>query len=329
MTLRRPSSSGGVANYASALGCGKTPSAASLLVFFALAFAWSWTCWLLAPALKVHSPVAAITLSLAGGFGPSLAAVAVVAYGDGLSGLRRWLMKCIQWRAGWYRALLAFVFPVVFMGLAATAHVALGGSLPPSQAAGHVGMAAANFLLIFFVGGPLGEEFGWRGYALPALSLRWGWRFGSLLLGAVWAVFHVVALAQAGRATGWIAWWSLGTVASRVVIVWLYNNAGRSVLTAALFHAMQNLTWQLFPVQGSYYDPRITGLIMLGIAVAVAWLWGRARWPGADITERGRGCEAVRTRGAAGLWAGVCRRNDSATYCAAPGLSATDHRPGH
>ena len=53
----------------------ETPCAASLLTFFALAFAWSWICWLLAPALKSDYPVAATTLSLAGGFGPSLAAV--------------------------------------------------------------------------------------------------------------------------------------------------------------------------------------------------------------------------------------------------------------
>ena len=55
-------------------------SAAALLAFFALAFALSWTCWLLAPALKVDFPVEAAALSLTGDFGSSLAAVAVVDY---------------------------------------------------------------------------------------------------------------------------------------------------------------------------------------------------------------------------------------------------------
>ena len=273
MPSKKPSSSGAVASFAPALRCGETRSAASLLVFFALAFAWSWTCWLLAPALKVHSPVAAITLSFAGGFGPSLAAVAVVAYGDGMSGLRRWLMKCMQWRAGWHWALLAFVFPVVFMGLAAAAHVALGGSLPPSQAAGQVGMAAANFLLIFFVGGPLGEEFGWRGYALPALSLRWGWRFGSLLLGAVWAVWHLPLFYSAGTVQNHLPMglYALSAIASSVLFAWLFNRSHGSVVPVLVLHTAVNAWSLIIPVMvlpdGSNLRPF---QIVVGILVLTA-----------------------------------------------------------
>ena len=131
-----------------------------MLTFFALAFAWSWTFWLLAPALKADFPVTSITMSLMGGFGPSLAALVIVACSSGTAGLRRWLQRRLRWRVGWRWVALAFLFPVVFMGLAAAIHVALGGSLPPSPAVGHVGLAAASFLLVFLVGGPLGEEFG-------------------------------------------------------------------------------------------------------------------------------------------------------------------------
>lgn len=67
---------------------------------------------------------------------------------------------------------------------------------------------------------------------------------------------------------------ALGTIAARVIIVWLYNNTGRSVLAAALFHATQNVTWQLFPVQGSYYDPGVTSLILALVAAFVALAWG-------------------------------------------------------
>ena len=59
-------------------------SAASLLTFFALAFVWSWTCWLLAPVLQAERPFAATALSLAGGLGSSLAAVIVMVYGSGI-----------------------------------------------------------------------------------------------------------------------------------------------------------------------------------------------------------------------------------------------------
>ncbi len=60
-------------------------------------------------------------------------------------------------------------------------------------------------------------------------------------------------------------------------MVWLYNHTGKSVFVAALFHAMINLTWQLFPIDGSYYDPRVTGLIAAGVALLVAVSWARRR----------------------------------------------------
>ena len=74
----------------------RLPSLGFLLTFFVLAFAWSGSCWWLAPALKVDAPVTATVLSLAGDFGPSLAAVVIVAYGSGGVGLRRWLTRCLQ-----------------------------------------------------------------------------------------------------------------------------------------------------------------------------------------------------------------------------------------
>lgn len=70
------------------------------------------------------------------------------------------------------------------------------------------------------------------------------------------------------------SWQSLAMVAERVLQVWLYNNTGKSVFAAALFHAMVNVTWQLFPNQGSHYDPRITGLIAAFVAVIVTVVWG-------------------------------------------------------
>jgi hypothetical protein len=83
-----------------------------------------------------------------------------------------------------------------------------------------------------------------------------------------------VALLQAHRSPVSIAWWSLWTVALRVIIVWLYNNTGKTVYAAALFHTTINETWQLFPIQGSFFDPRVTGAITALVAAAVVVLWG-------------------------------------------------------
>ena len=215
---------------------------AAVFVFFVLAFAWSWFFWLLAPRLRLEAPVTATALALVGGFGPSLAAVAVVAHQAGHCGLRRWLSRCLKWQVGWRWMALAFFFPVAFMGLAAAIHVALGGTLPPSPAAGHVLLAAANFVLVFLVGGPLGEEFGWRGYALPALQRRWGWRIASLVLGAVWTLWHLPLFYSAGTVQSHLLMglYALSSIASSVLFAWLFNRTEGSVLLVLVLHTAVN-----------------------------------------------------------------------------------------
>jgi hypothetical protein len=106
------------------------------------------------------------------------------------------------------------------------------------------------------------------------LQDRWNTLTAAILLGAVWATWHWVPLVQAHRSLAWIAWWSLGTVGLRVLIVWLYNNTGKSVFAAALFHDMVNVSWLLFPNYGSHWDPRINGLIAVFVAAVVTVVWG-------------------------------------------------------
>lgn len=223
---------------------------AAVIVFFVLAFAWSWFFWLLAPLLRPEAPVTATALALVGGFGPSLAAVAVVAHQAGRRGLRRWLSRCLQWRVGWRWMALAFFFPVAFMGLAAAIHVALGGTLPPSPAAGHALLAAANFVLVFLVGGPLGEEFGWRGYALPALQRRWGWRIASLVLGGVWTLWHLPLFYSAGTVQSHLPMglYALSAIASSVLFAWLFNRTEGSVLLVLVLHTAVNAWSLVIPV---------------------------------------------------------------------------------
>jgi uncharacterized protein len=68
--------------------------------YFALTFAWSWACWGLSPAVKPQLPWLATLLMFAGSFGPSLAAVVVVASTRKWLGLRAWLGCCLRWRIG-------------------------------------------------------------------------------------------------------------------------------------------------------------------------------------------------------------------------------------
>ncbi|MEQ1508552.1 MAG: CPBP family intramembrane glutamic endopeptidase [Myxococcota bacterium] len=129
-------------------------------------------------------------------------------------------------------------------------------------------LPAVGLTALFLVAGAA-EELGWTAVATDPLVARLGPMGAGLALGAVWAGFHLVPLAEAHRSWGWVAWWSLGTVAARVVMVWLYERTGRSVFATIAFHAALNLAWQLFPVQGSFYDPRVSSPILAAMAAVL------------------------------------------------------------
>jgi hypothetical protein len=249
-----------------------------LLAFFAVAFAWSWTCWLLVPAIKAQSALAAGVLSCLGGFGPGVAAVAVVGYAGGRAALRAWLGGCLQWRIGWRWFAPAFFLPLALLGLAAAMHVALGGTLGSSPAAGHLPLAAANLVLILLLGGPLGEEFGWRGYALPALQMRHGWRVSSLILGAVWGLWHLPLFFASDTLQGRIPLlpFLLSTVALSVVFAWLFNRSRGSVLPALVLHTAVN--WWAWIVPGLLVADNFRQFaLVLGLLVLLAS--GLLVWP--------------------------------------------------
>ena len=115
-----------------------------LLGFLALTFAWSWACWALSPAIRPQLPWLATLLMLAGSFGPSLAAIVVVANTRPVEGLRAWLSRCLHWRIGWGWGVFAALLPLAVMLLAAGLHVALGADMATSPASGHLLMGPSR-----------------------------------------------------------------------------------------------------------------------------------------------------------------------------------------
>jgi uncharacterized protein len=244
-----------------------------LLVFFALAFVWSWIFWLLSSLLRPQLPAFAGVLFLVGGFGPSIAAIAVVSYVGGRNGLRSWLAGCLQWRIGWRWLALAFFLPLAVIALAAAAHIALGGTISPSPAIGHVWLAVVNFVLVLLLGGPLGEEFGWRGYALPTLQERYSWRMASLILGVVWGLWHLPLFYIANTVQSHIpfALFMLSTIALSILFAWLFNHTGGSVIPVLVLHTAVNAWSWVIPVMAvrDGGDLRPYGLAV-GLLVLVA-----------------------------------------------------------
>jgi membrane protease YdiL (CAAX protease family) len=158
------------------------------------------------------------------------------------------------------------------MLLAAGLHIALGGDIAPAPASGHLLMTVVNLPLVLLLGGPLGEEFGWRGYALPVLQDRLGWRAASLGLGLVWGVWHLPLFFIDGTAQAHIplALFQLSVVAMSVVFAWLGNRTAGSVVAALLFHTAINF-WPavvpVLPTEASYraYAFVVATLVVLAV----------------------------------------------------------------
>lgn len=238
----------------------------SLWTFFALVFAFSIPFWIIGAATGLEVvpglPVAALMAMC-----PAIAALIVTAREGSLGDVRDLLGKIFDYRklrAPWL--LLIVLFKPAVMVLSFTIMRAFGVPVPTP----HFSVATIALLFAAFFVFAIGEELGWSGYATDRLQAHRSALQSALIVGVIWAAWHLVPLVQAHRAPAWIAWWCVGTVATRVIIVWIYNKTNRSVFGAILYHDIDNVAWLTFPVIGSYFDPRVTGLLLLGCAVIVA-----------------------------------------------------------
>ncbi|MCE4025254.1 CPBP family intramembrane metalloprotease [Microbacterium sp. Au-Mic1] len=174
--------------------------------------------------------------------GPAVAAFVVTAVTEGREGVVRLLHRCVHWRVGigWYLFLLVGVPVIILLGtiVVPTALASFQPIIGPLLAA-----YPLAFVMTFLLGGPLGEEPGWRGFALPRLQERHGPLMGSVILGALWALWHFPLF--------WSGVWTPPTPANMVMFVvmiialtimmtWVFNHAGGSVLITMLMHASFN-----------------------------------------------------------------------------------------
>lgn len=145
-----------------------------------------------------------------------------------------------------------------------------GMPLPNPQ----VSLITVPIFFIIYLIAAIGEELGWMGYAIGLMQNRWSALQASVILGCVWAVWHIIPHWQQSLSANWIVWQSIHSIGLRILIVWLYNNTERNLWAAILLHTMDNVSWSLFPNYGSHYDPFTTGTITCLTVVLVVLLWG-------------------------------------------------------
>ena len=254
----------------------------SVLLFFVLVFVLLIPFWLLGDIQPIEL-LPGLPISALGAFTPALAALILTYKHDRIPGVLQLLRRSFDFKRiknKYWFLLILLINPAIAV-FAYRIMRDVGISLPnPTPWT----LAVFPLFILLFIAA-LGEEIGWTGYATEPLLDRWGTLMGGLWLGVFWSLIHFIPLRQVHRSVDWIAWWSLGTISYRLIMTWLYVHSGRSLFGAAMFHAMINLAWQLFPVNGSHYDPRIFGLITLVVAVVMYVIERFLRRPHRTITK--------------------------------------------
>jgi membrane protease YdiL (CAAX protease family) len=243
--------------------------------FFVLAYALSWAVWI---PTALGSGGLATAGTIVGSFGPAVAA-AVVLWLDGGS-VREWAERIVRWRVAprWY--LVAVALPLVVVGLASVGIALLGSDVDLSTLRGRGSMVLASYLIVALVGGG-NEEPGWRGFALPRLQERYAPVAATLLLGVVWAFWHLPLLPVDTARLHGLAWLLeegplvvlrvLNIVGFAFLLTWIYNRTG-SVLLALLLHAginTANSTLVPLPLEALAGDAYPTVLLAVTVGVWV------------------------------------------------------------
>lgn len=230
----------------------------SLAVFFLLSL-FAWVIWLSQAAYKfgflpwapsLSSPLNALTV-----WAPGLAAICITARVAGRPGVRLLFSTLTRWRVPirWYA--VALLLPPLLWVLAfgidrlAGQTYELGSALLVSTFT-----AATAFMIpiavVFTLPNALGEELGWRAFALPRLQRKHGPLLASVILGLFWGFWHLPA---------WIAWAEdevtlvallvmvINTVPAAVLFTWLFNRTQSSLLLACVYHAAITNTGYFLP----------------------------------------------------------------------------------
>ena len=219
-----------------------------------------------------------------GALSSSLAAIVLVMVEGRKGGLRELLGRFLIWRVGikwWAIALFFAVIPSV-AGL--YLFDLLGGppvdwsELPPLY-------TIVPMFILFTIAAGIGEEFGWRGFLLPRLQTRYNALVSSLIIGGMWAIWHIPLFfldgtfqhelgSQAGLLPAILAY-SVFVIVSSIWFTWIFNNAGGSVLLAAVMHGASNAWGGYIDVYRGYFGGILTfGVVSVLVSIIIVLIAG-------------------------------------------------------
>jgi hypothetical protein len=208
-----------------------------LVAFFALAYA------ITAAAFGAYLAIPTLPYGpfwLVGIFSPTLAALLVAGMIGGLAEIKRLLSGFTRWGIGW-RWYLACTIMVLGPLALAVVWMAFGNEAP-GPASGLTPLILLGLVLYTLVSGPLAEEAGWRGFALPRLQERHGALTASVLLGVLWAFWHVPQYFVPNTTMIPFPIFVPQVIALAILFTWIYNNTRGSLVATVLTHFCFNFS---------------------------------------------------------------------------------------
>lgn len=222
----------------------------SLFFFFLMAYLFSWITlvpyilsqWNILPSIKIYQLFVALSTFT----GPALSALVVSSITRGKAAQSDFKNSFKMFKVGkqWYAFILLVIPALLLLGI-----VILPGAISSVHGLSlsfFIGYPI-NFLVIFFIGGPLGEEIGWRGFALPRMQSRYGAVKATLLLGVLWTFWHLplffTSSQGGGPGTGLSIFYInfpiffMMVMALAIIFTWVYNHTKGSLFIAVLLHA--------------------------------------------------------------------------------------------
>jgi membrane protease YdiL (CAAX protease family) len=275
------------------------PTDARPWLFLGLTLGVTWLFGFLAVAIQEAVPRGVVlVLAYGGGLSPLLVTA-------GLACLRHdrayrrdfWQRLTDVGRIGLGWALVIFLFYPVKSGLAALLDVVQGGAGIALEEAARLmaqPLLIIPTLIFWLLFGPVPEEVGWRGYATDGLQARHSAVVASLIVGAVWALWHMPLFfiegtwqaEHLGFGTQLFWLWMMAVLIESILYTWITNNTGQSILAAILFHFVGNAFGQLFALS---HRAEVCGqLLSIPAVLFVVAVWGGATLTRSKGTTQGR-----------------------------------------
>ena len=206
---------------------------------------------------------------------PTVAAMILRYRENGVSGVWALLQRTFDFRRIKKRRWLvtaALLFPLLYV-VTYFAMRLLSLSVP---SAWHPSPTLGAVFILFFIAATA-EELGYTAYATDALQMRVSALSAALIIGPIWALWHFPSMMQMGQSAQLMAWGFFVTIAFRVISIWIYNNADRSVFAVILAHAVGNTARTGFPGGRNAYEighgAVAYSIVILAASLAIV-LWG-------------------------------------------------------